>query len=295
MSSGAVGGRAWTRLGLVAGGGALPLRIAEAEKAAGRPPFVMRITDGGEALAGFDHADAGIAEIGGIMKRLKAEGCDAVCFAGQVQRPNFSRLRPDWRGAALLPKVISAARRGDGAIIDVIVAAFEQEGFQVVGAEEAAGGLLVEAGPLGELRPTEDDLADIAKGAALVAALGPFDVAQGAVVRGGFVLAVEAAEGTDAMLDRCAALPANLKGFEPGQEERRLGVLVKRPKPGQEMRVDLPTLGVRTIEKAAAAGLAGVAVSAGSALVVDREAVRAAADREGLFVYGFRTEEVAAS
>ncbi|GGY54454.1 LpxI family protein [Parvularcula lutaonensis] len=284
--------KSWKRLGLIAGGGALPVRIAEAEKAAGRPPFVVRITADKDAFAKFDHADMGIAEVGGVIKRLKAEGCDAVCFAGQVLRPNFADLRPDWRGAALLPKVVSAARKGDGAIIDVIVSAFEQEGFTVVGAEEAAGGLLMAAGSLGRHAPATEDLADIAKGAALVGALGPFDVAQGAVVRRGFVLAIEAAEGTDAMLDRCASLPEELKGFEPGHAGRKVGVLVKTPKPEQELRVDLPTLGVRTVEKAAAAGLAGIAVMAERALVVDRDAVREAADEAGLFVYGFRAEEL---
>lgn len=293
MSAGLLKSKAWRRLGLVAGGGTLPLRIAEAEEREGRTPFVMRLT-GDEALGRFPHADASVAEIGGIIKRLKAEGCDAVCFAGQVSRPNFARLRPDWRGAALLPKVVAAARKGDGAIIDVIVAAFEQEGFRVVGAEEAAGNLRMSAGLLTKAAPRPEDLEDIAKGAALVAALGPFDVAQGVVVRRGFVLAVEAAEGTDAMLDRCAALPDDLKGFEPGQETTKLGVLVKTPKPGQELRVDLPTIGVRTIEKAAAAGLAGVAVVQDRALIVDRDAVRAAADQAGLFVYGFSPEDVAA-
>lgn len=293
MSAGAING-SWERLGLIAGGGTLPVRIAEAEEAQGRPPFVVRLT-GEEALERFQHHDASVAEIGGIIKRLKAEGCDAVCFAGQVTRPNFAQLKPDWRGAALLPKVVSAARKGDGAIIDVIVATFEKEGFQVIGADEAAGSLKVAAGPLTELRPSAADFDDIAKGAALVAALGPFDVAQGVVVRRGFVLAVEAAEGTDAMLKRCAALPENLKGFEPGEDTGQVGVLVKTPKPGQELRVDLPTIGVQTIENAAAAGLAGIAVMESRALMIDRAAVHDAAIKHGLFVYGFSTDEVETS
>lgn len=295
MPAESLGEGRWRRLGLIAGGGTLPLRIAEAERAAGREPFVMCITDERQGLEAFAHDEAGVAEIGGIMKRLKAESCDAVCFAGQVKRPNFAALKPDWRGAMLLPKVISAARQGDGAIIDVIVGAFEKEGFQVVGAEEAAGGLLMGAGAVGDIAPGPEHFADIAKAAAIVEALGPFDAGQGAVVRSGFVLAIEAAEGTDAMLQRCASLPEQLKGYEPGQEGSRLGVLVKRPKPGQELRVDLPTLGVLTVENAAEAGLAGVAVAAGQSLIVDRDAVRDAADRLGLFVYGYRHEEVKTS
>lgn len=287
-------GGGWSRLGIIAGGGMLPVRIAEAERDNGREPFVVRLFDG-LGFEGFPSTDHSIAEPGAIMRTLKAEGCDAVCFAGIVKRPNFASLRPDWRGTRLLPRVLKAARQGDGAIIDVIVSAFEAEGFLVVGAEEASGQLRVQRGPLGKYQPTTDDLGDIVKGARLVEALGPFDAGQGAVLRRGFVLGIEAAEGTDAMLERCAMLPPDLKGFEPGEAEHPCGVLVKVPKPDQELRVDLPTIGVRTIENAHAAGLAGVAVREGAALIVDRDDVRTAADSLGLFVYAFTAEEAAAS
>lgn len=269
----------------------LPVRIAESERASGREPFVVRLFDD-LGFADFPTADHSIAEPGAIMRTLKAEGCDAICFAGIVKRPNFASLRPDWRGTRMLPKVLKAARQGDGAIIDVIVGAFEEEGFRVVGAEEASGGLRVDRGALGQHTPAAEDMADIAKAARLVEALGPFDAGQGAVLRRGFVLGIEAAEGTDAMLKRCAELPEDLKGFEPGEEAHLRGVLVKVPKPEQELRVDLPTIGVRTVENAHAAGLAGIAVRAGAALMVDRDDVRATADRLGLFVYAFTADEV---
>jgi DUF1009 family protein len=286
VSAGAVDRPRWHRLGIVAGGGDLPLRIAEAEASSGRAPFVCRIA-GSTSLERFETVEAGIGEIGKIVRELKKAGCDAVCFAGQVLRPDFASVRPDWRGARLLPKVVSAARRGDGAIIDVVVTAFEEAGFTVIGAEEAAGSLRVDAGPIGKVRPGKDDLNDIEKGVRLVEALGPFDVAQGVVVRRGFVLAVEAAEGTDRMLARVADLPGTLKGEEPGRSKVAAGVLVKTPKPGQELRVDLPTIGPQTVEGAARAGLRGIAVRAGLALLLDRQLVRERADELGLFVYGF--------
>ena len=142
-------------------------------------------------------------------------------------------------------------------------------------------------GALGALSPTEDQWSDIRKAAAIVAALGPFDVGQAAVVASGFTLAIEAAEGTDGVLARCAALPQAARGGE-----RRNGVLLKRPKPGQELRVDLPTIGADTVLGAHAAGLAGVAVEAGLTLVIDRETVAREADRLGLFVYGFTPAEL---
>src|SRR5262249_25890747 len=125
-------------------------------------------------------------------------------------------------------------------------------------------------------------LADAAKAMDVAQAIGQLDVGQGAVVCDGLVLAVEAQEGTDAMLARVAELPQEIRG----SAEARRGVLAKTPKPIQERRVDLPTTGVQTLERAAAAGLAGVAGEAGAMVVLDREAVTEAADRLGLFVWG---------
>ncbi|MEQ1931132.1 MAG: UDP-2,3-diacylglucosamine diphosphatase LpxI, partial [Parvularculaceae bacterium] len=232
----------WRKLGIIAGAGPLPHRVAEACRKRGEAIHVVRLAGmAGPELDEFAGEAAGIAEAGKIIRSLKEGGCDAVILAGVVKRPDFKSLRPDWRGAALIPKLAAAATRGDGAILSALIETLEGEGFIVAGVDEAMCELLAAQGPLGRLAPDLKDLADIAKGAAIVRALGPFDVGQGAVVAGGHVLAVEAAEGTDAMLDRCAALPASARGGE------RNGVLVKRPKPRQELRVDLPTIGVETV------------------------------------------------
>ena len=285
--------RRWDKLGILAGGGGLPASLARACEAAGAPYTVIRLASyATEEMAPFGGHEAGLGEVGKVVRLLKSEDCDAVVMAGVVRRPNFASLTPDWRGAALLPKVVAAARRGDGALLDVLVQTFEAEGFLVVGAEEVAGALAADSGAVGGLAPDERARADMAKAAQVVSALGPFDVGQGAVVRAGLVLAIEAAEGTDAMLDRVAGLPPEVMGFEPGETEGRRGVLLKRPKPGQELRVDLPTIGVETVRRAAAARLAGIAVEAGVALVLDREAVGRAADEAGLFVYGFTAADL---
>lgn len=276
----------WRKLGIVAGAGPLPHRVAEACARRGESVHVVRLAGMADAdLSAFEGETAGIAEAGRIIRSLKDAKCDAVAMAGVVRRPDFKSLKPDWRGAALIPKLVAAAARGDGAILSALVETFEGEGFIVVGADEAMRELLMSQGALGRLAPDLKQLADIAKGAAVIKALGPFDVGQGAVVASGHVLAIEAAEGTDLMLDRCAALPASARGGE------RAGVLVKRPKPQQEMRVDLPTIGAETVRRAHAAGLAGVAAETGRALVIDQAEVREAADGLGLFVYGFTADE----
>lgn len=262
----------------------MPQRIAETAANRGGGVFVLRLAgsaDGGTAL--FPGADVGIAEAGKILRLLKENACDAVVLAGRVRRPEFGQLKPDWRGATLLPKVVAAAAKGDGALLSVLVDTLDAEGFRVIGPEDVLRELAAPAGALTKARPTAGDLDDIRKAAAVVAALGPFDVGQGAVVAGGLVLAIEAAEGTDAMLERCAGLP---KGAAP------CGVLVKRPKPGQERRVDLPVIGAETMRRAAAAGLSGVAVEAGGALIIDQSEALREADAQSLFVYGFSPDDL---
>lgn len=278
----------WRKLGIIAGAGALPRRLADAATSADAPPFVVRLSGMADAdFSSYPTIESGIAEAGKTIRALKDAGCDAVVLAGVVRRPDFSQLKPDWRGAALLPRVIAAAAKGDGAMLGVLVETLEAEGFLVVGAEEVFKGLAAPAGPIGSRSPTEENWADIRKAAAIIAALGPFDIGQAAVVASGHTLGVEAAEGTDGLLDRCARLPASARGGD-----RRNGVLVKRPKPGQELRVDLPTIGVDTVRNADAAGLAGIAVEAGLALLIDRDAVAAEADRRALFVFGFTAAEL---
>jgi DUF1009 family protein len=233
-------------------------------------------------LAQYPGADIGIAEIGKLFSTLHQEACEAVCFAGVVKRPDFGALKPDLRGLTLLPGVIAAARLGDDALLRHLLGLFERDGFAIEGAHEVDQGMTLPLGPLGRHGAGPEHGADLAQAIAAARTLGGFDIGQAVVVAGGLVLAVEAQEGTEAMLRRCAELPAHLLG-SPGA---RVGVLVKWPKPIQDRRVDLPVFGPDTIERAAAAGLAGIAGEAGGVLLLRRDALVAAADRLGLFIEG---------
>jgi DUF1009 family protein len=271
------------RLGLIAGGGSLPLEIAEHCRRVGRPVFVIRLKGFAEpALAGFDGADVGLAELGKCIKALKRAACQAVCLAGRVTRPDFSTLAPDLRGLAALPAAIAAGRRGDDALLRFLVREFEKEGFSVEGAETVMRDLSLPAGPLGRHVPSPEALADAERALDVARTIGRMDIGQGAVVCDGLVLAVEAQEGTDAMLARVAGLPVELRG----RAGDRRGVLAKAPKPIQETRVDLPTIGLATVRGAATAGLAGIVGEAGRLLVLDRADVVALADELGLFILG---------
>ncbi len=270
-------------LGLIAGGGGLPLALAEHCQRTGRPYFVIRLQGFADPpLDAHPGEAAGIAEIGRIVRLARSAGCEALCFAGIVRRPDFAALKPDMRGLAWLPGAVMAARKGDDALLRFLMDGFEKEGFAIEGAHEVMGELALAAGPLGAHAPGAAHDGDIAKAIEVARAIGALDVGQGAVVCDGLVLAVEAQEGTDAMLRRVAGLPPALRGAP----SRRRGVLAKVPKPIQEERVDLPTIGLATIEAADQAGLAGIVGLAGKMLVLDREVVTAAADAAGLFVVG---------
>ncbi len=272
-----------SKLGLIAGGGALPISVAARCEAEGRPVFVVRLAGFADPhLARHPGIEAGMAEIGRILSALKKAGCHAVCFAGTVNRPDFRSLKPDFKGATLLPGIIKAATQGDDALLRKILSVFEGEGYAIEGADDILGGETLPAGALGAVTPTDDQLADLRKALHVAEKAGELDIGQGAVVCDGLVLAVEAQEGTDAMLARVAGLPVDLRGAAGALK----GALGKAPKPIQDLRVDMPVMGAHTIAMAAAAGLAGVGGVAGKLILIDHAAIVEAADRLGLYVWG---------
>ena len=270
------------KLGIIAGGGDLPVRLIAACRRQGRPFFVLGLKGAATPRPEDGIADdwAALGEVGKILAALRAAECRAVVMAGNVARPDFKSLRLDWKGIRVLPRVLAAATKGDDNLLKVLVQVFEEEGFAVTGADQVLDDLLLPEGPIGRLDLGPEHEADLARALQVVEALGRVDVGQGAVVVDTQVLAIEALEGTDRMLARCAELRDGWTG--------RAGLLLKLPKHQQERRVDLPTVGVATVEGAARAGLAGIVGAAGATLVVDRAKVAARADELGLFVVGLR-------
>jgi UDP-2,3-diacylglucosamine hydrolase len=268
------------RLGIVAGGGRLPQRLVESCRAAGRDVFVLALEGAAEpeTVRGVPHA---WCRIGGAVKGLsllRENNVTELVLAGSVRRPSLGTLRPDWRAAKLFAR-IGYRSLGDDGLLSAIVSELEKEGFRVIEPDQLLDGELVGTGPLGTVQPNPQSEADIERGLRIACALGALDIGQAVVVQQGLVLGVEAIEGTDGLLRRCAAL----RREGPG------GVLVKIEKPGQERRADRPTIGPRTVALAAEAGLAGIAVEAGATIVLDRDEVIGAADLAGLFVVGVRS------
>jgi DUF1009 family protein len=270
-------------LGIIAGGGELPVAIAQSARDAGRQVLVVAMAGAEKELSQFSREDVGIGELGKTLALLKKHSCNEITFAGRVSRPNWKAIRLDTRGALALPKVIAAALKGDDAIMRAMIGIFEKEGVRVIGTADAAPDLIARAGVYGRYKPVAQSLEDIQLAREVVRRLGELDIGQATAVCEGLVLAVEAAEGTDAMLERIPSLSTNQRGTP----DKRRGVLVKAPKPHQERRVDLPVIGMRTVELASVAGLAGIAVEAGATLIMRRKRLVARADELGLFVMAF--------
>ena len=271
-------------LAIICGGGSLPFAVADAARRQGRPVvlFALRGSADPQRVTEYTHHWIAFGQANRFLRLMNEHGARDVVWIGTVTRPAFTQLRPDWKVLSLLPRVLMLFRGGDDHLLSGLAKLFEEHGFRLVAPHEIAPEILMPNGRIGSREPSAGDRADIARGLKLLNAIGPFDIGQAVVVADGRVLAVEAAEGTDEMLARLAALREQGRVRVPAAT----GVLIKAPKPRQDRRVDLPSIGPRTIEGAARAGLAGVAVVAGSAIVAEPERIAVTAERHGLFLVG---------
>lgn len=266
-----------SRLGIIAGSGSLPLLLAAAARDQGRDFFVLCLQGQADLkqYSSFPHAVTRLGETARTINTLKSAGVDQLVMAGAVRRPALSELKPDLRTMRLFARLGFSAV-GDDALLKAVMSEFEGEGFQVVGAHEILPSLLTPFSVLTSEHPSPENNADIAAGMKVAKTLGALDVGQAAVVQQGIVLGVEAVEGTDALLSRASGLRRKGRG----------GVLVKASKPQQERRLDLPTIGEKTVLNAYKAGLEGIAIEAGASMIVNRDEAVALADRLGLFIAG---------
>ncbi len=262
----------------------MPFAVADSLAARGITPvlFPLRGACDPARVEKFRHRWISVGQLGRAMRLFREEGCRDLIFIGTLVRPSLSEIRFDVKTLRLLGNVIRAFRGGDDHLLSGVGRILEQDGFRMIGIKDVAPDLLMPEGCISRAWPADNAKADIERGRAVLTALGPFDIGQAAVVIDGHVVAVEDIEGTDALLARVARL----------REEGRIraatgrGVLVKAPKSGQDLRFDLPTIGPRTIEGVAKAGLAGIAVIAGNTIAAEPQAMIALADAKYLFIIG---------
>lgn len=296
-----------TDLCLIAGQGRLPEILCAAY------PEARVVGPEGDAPAGVETFRLEV--LGSFLSELAASGVRRVCLVGAIRRPVVDLSQIDEATQPLVPRIVAALGKGDAGALRVLVELIEEAGMEVVGAAELCPELLPPSGVLGTRDPTERDTRDVERALSVLSTTGPADIGQGCVVAGGQVLAVETLPGTDWMLASVAAMrrhvqpagPAremNLKsqtlealglgggaGTDPDPAPESLwaptpagGVLAKAPKPDQDLRVDMPTIGPDTVRRAAAAGLSGIAVASDGVIVLDRDEVARAADSAGLWV-----------
>lgn len=271
-------------VGVIAGGGTMPFAVADSLQARGIAPvlFALRGSCDPDRVARFRHHWISVGQIGRAKKLLRSEGCRDLIFIGTVLRPALSEIRLDWGTVRVISGILASFRGGDDHLLSGIGRIFEQDGFRMVGIRDVAPDILMPEGAISRATPDAAATSDIAKGRDVLRALSPFDIGQAVVVIDGHVVAVEDLEGTDGLLARVA----RLRGEGRLRSKIGRGVLVKAPKSGQDLRFDLPTVGSKTVEGAANAGLAGIAVIAGHTIAADSQGMIEVADKAGLFIQG---------
>ncbi len=271
-----------TKLALISGGGPLPVEVAAYLAKTQRPYIVIRI-DGlsDPALDARPGHTLGLSDVIQLFTVLSNEQVKAVCMCGYVKRPDFTALDANRVGGGLA-SIQQASRGGDDKLLRQVAGVIEAQGYTIEGAHEANPDLLIGGGLQAGPHPTPEQMEDAHEAMRVATAIGALDIGQAAVVAGKVTLAVEAQEGTQAMLARVATLPQTQRGTA----DARKGTLAKVAKPIQDLRLDMPAIGIQTVEDVAAAGLAGIVGRAGNLLILDKPAVFARAEALGIFIHG---------
>jgi DUF1009 family protein len=278
------------RVGIIAGGGSLPVEVAAGLAEAGHPPVIILVegqADRRSELIVYEHESLGLEDIGSLVALLRRRRITHLVLAGEIRRrPRLVDMRLSLGLLALIPSLAMALARGDDGLLKILTRGLEARGIRVVGAHEVVPRLVAAEGPLTKAVPRKSDWRDIEAAHKAAKAIGALDIGQAAIAIGGRTIALEGVEGTHGLLERTLELRGH--GRLAGKTR---GVLVKCAKPGQELRADLPSIGPQTVEAAHAAGLAGIAVEARRSLILEGPVVLARANALGLFVYGLPAVE----
>lgn len=271
-----------TTLGIIAGGGDAPKRLIAACQRLARPFHVLALEGQADTDIAAEDIPVTWLPLGAAAAALdlaRSKNVRDIVMIGRVRRPSLSEIKPDWLMMQKLMK-IGLHLLGDDGLLKAIANAMEEEGFRIIAPQDVFTELLMPEGQLGMHAPDDVAWVDIKRGLEITKALGKLDIGQAVAVQQGIVLAVEAIEGTDALIRRAGMLRRDGVG----------GVLVKTKKPQQDTRFDLPSLGLATVREAHDAGLRGIVAEAGATLLVDREEVIRLANQSGLFLFGIKPE-----
>lgn len=269
-------------LGLIAGNGALPLQVAAAQVASGGEIFIVGLEKEADAgIETYPHVWSPLGHLKAAADHLLGAGCTQMIILGGIQRPKLETLDYDEGGQWFVEQAMAGEQAGDDQLLKLIVAYFQSRGLMLQPAEYVLSALTGRAGA--QTSHSHDPHADdISRAREIAKTIGAQDIGQSVVVAQRLVLGIEGPEGTDSLLQRVAGLAPEFLGTPAAKS----GVLAKLPKPQQDRRIDLPTLGKRTVELAAQAHLAGIVYEVGGALFDDFEAMVELAEAQGLFLVG---------
>ena len=267
------------KIAVIAGGGRLPQLVID-ELIKQKTDFIilaMHESTDNETLARHKHYWITPGQVKPILKIMTDEKITSVVFAGHIKRPGLLSLKVDSIGASILAKIAASKIHGDNSVLSIIAKFLEEQGLKVIPPNQILPSILTPAGLLGEIKPDQDDLKDIKIGKALLATLSDMDIGQAVIVENSYVLGIEAAEGTDGLIKRCAELK---------REPIRKGVLVKMKKTSQDDRLDLPSIGTKTIENVYKANLKGIAITTQESIIINLTETIKLANKYGIFIIG---------
>lgn len=270
------------KLGVIAGGGDLPFQLLSVCKDKGIEPYIIGFkgqTDP-ELMNEYNHLWLELGAVGKVISFFKCNDVKDLVLIGKVKRPPFTKIKPDIKAVKILSR-IGLRALGDNDLLQLLKLELEGEGFKLHGVQDFCDGLLVKEGAVGSFEPHDDDWNSINFGLKASQVNGALDIGQSVIVQNGMIVGVEAVEGTDALIDRCKGL----------QQKGRGGILVKTRKPQQDEKLDMPTVGVQTIENAYKAGLSGIVIQANNVIVVDIKNVAKYADKYKLFIIAVNIED----
>ena len=271
------------KLGILAGGGPLPKYLTDHCQEIGRDCFIIQLLKNANAenINGVPGKWVRIGAAGRIIKLLKNQKVEEVVMVGNVSRPSIINIFPDWGGIKFLAKVGVGALGGDNSLLTAIANELEREGFKVVGIDELLTDLLAPTGPFGRFLPSDGQLNYIRYGIEHAQIIGRQDKGQAVVIQKDRLIGTEDKNGTDHLILHC----------DNSSSDFEKPILIKIKKPDQDRRIDLPTIGPRTVELAARCGFSGIVVESLHTLVVDKQSVTKIADESGMFVLGVTIED----
>lgn len=275
------------KLGLIAGGGNLPQEIIKKAKQAGLDIFVILLKNNADknCYINCNFIEANFGEVGKILSFFKDNQVSHIIFAGSIDRPSLASIIPDWQGTKLLAKLTASKISGDDNLLKVIGEYLESKNFKLVAAHELIPNLVENKSKyLTKIKPDADDLQTIKYAIKTAKKLGELDIGQSVIAEDNYVIGVEAAEGTDKLISRCKELKK--------VKNKKSAILIKSCKPNQDLRFDMPTIGLETIKNLVANNYKGIAIEKSKLIILNKEEIIELANKENIFIYVFDKNEI---